>query len=187
MWRWTGYHEIGRQKISLRHLTSLDSICRPTLSLASISIICDAISIIHIDYNLPTKFQGLWSTLKIFPCCVYGLAEYVLCVMISEMIFIFCKKKSKPVRIGWNEMMKKVQELCQCVIWEKIIFCQINLFSRPFDPASAWKVRRPDILLVHWTVHEEAPEGVLSKKERTWGANSVVATRANWRFNDRAV
>ena len=45
VWRWTGYHEVRLSEISLRHLTSSDSICRPTLSLAPISIIFDSISV----------------------------------------------------------------------------------------------------------------------------------------------
>ena len=45
VWRWTRYHEVRRPEISLRHLTFSDSISRPTLSLAPISIIFDDISI----------------------------------------------------------------------------------------------------------------------------------------------
>ena len=45
VWRWTKYHESRRSQFSLRQLTSSDSVCRPTLSLAPIWIILGAISI----------------------------------------------------------------------------------------------------------------------------------------------
>ena len=45
VWRWTGYHDVRVSETYLICLTSLDSICRPALSLAPISITCDAFPI----------------------------------------------------------------------------------------------------------------------------------------------
>ena len=65
-------------EMSPRHLTSSDSICRPTLSFAPISIIFDAFPILFHWLESSYQVSRPRKPSKIFPCYLYGPTQYGL-------------------------------------------------------------------------------------------------------------